>query len=252
MKKFLITILFALTTLTSCATYDPETNSYSDPMEGFNRTMFNFNYNVLDPYIVRPAAVFWKSYIPKPVRIGISNVTSNLSEPASMVNYLLQGEGKKAAIHFTRFFLNTVFGLGGLIDVASMADPQLQKPEARAFGSVLGHYQVGYGPYVVLPFYGQATLREDGGDVVDFLYPPLSLLTSELVITKWIFQGLETRAQFLEYEDMLNNSSDPYSFMRQAYFQRHDFLAADGNVDTSQQQKREEAVLGDFLDEIDE
>ena len=217
MKKFLITILFALTTLTSCATYDPETNSYSDPMEGFNRTMFNFNYNVLDPYIVRPAAVFWKSYIPKPVRIGISNVTSNLSEPASMVNYLLQGEGKKAAIHFTRFFLNTVFG-----------------------------------PYVVLPFYGQATLREDGGDVVDFLYPPLSLLTSELVITKWIFQGLETRAQFLEYEDMLNNSSDPYSFMRQAYFQRHDFLAADGNVDTSQQQKREEAVLGDFLDEIDE
>ncbi len=29
----------------------------SDPFEGFNRTMYNFNFNVLDPYVVRPVAV---------------------------------------------------------------------------------------------------------------------------------------------------------------------------------------------------
>lgn len=250
MKKSIISLFILMMSLTGCASYNPETNTYSDPMEGFNRTMFDFNYYVLDPYVVRPAAVFWRDYIPKPVRIGLSNVSSNISEPVSMVNYLLQGEGKKAAIHFTRFFLNTVFGLGGLIDVASMADPQLQKTEARRFGNVLGHYEVGYGPYVVLPFYGQATLREDAADLVDYLYPPLSLLTWELNLGRWVFDGLETRAQFLEYEDMLKNSTDPYEFMRNAYFQRKDFLVSDGNIDLSKQAERQNQI-DDYLDEID-
>ncbi|WP_392565701.1 MlaA family lipoprotein [Utexia brackfieldae] len=250
MKKIMLSLLLAITTLSGCATYNSETNSYSDPAQGFNRKMFNFNYYVLDPYIVRPAAVFWRDYLPKPVRTGIVNVSSNISEPASMINYLLQGEGKKAAIHFTRFFLNTIFGLGGLIDVAGMADPQLQKNNNRTFGNVLGHYEVGYGPYVVLPFYGQASLREDGGELVDYLYPPLSLLTAELNIANWLFDGLETRAQLLDVEDMLKNSDDPYAFMRNAYFQRQNFLAADGKIDETKQQQRQDSI-SNYLDDID-
>jgi len=46
-----------------------------------------------------------------------------------------------------------------------------------ASGGTLGHYGVGYGPYVQLPFYGSFTVREDGGDMVDTLYPVLSWLT---------------------------------------------------------------------------
>ncbi|STU55956.1 lipoprotein [Klebsiella pneumoniae] len=60
-------------------------------------------------------------------------------------------------VHFTRFFLNTILGMGGLIDVAGMANPQLQRVEPHRFGSTLGHYGVGYGPYVQLPFYGSFT-----------------------------------------------------------------------------------------------
>lgn len=30
---------------------------HSDPLEGFNRSMFNFNYNVLDPYVLRPVEI---------------------------------------------------------------------------------------------------------------------------------------------------------------------------------------------------
>lgn len=86
----------------------------SDPLEGFNRTMFNFNFNVVDPYVLRPVAVAWRDYVPQPARNGLSNFTSNLEEPAVMVNYFLQGDPYKGMVHFTRFFLNTILGMGGL------------------------------------------------------------------------------------------------------------------------------------------
>ena len=83
----------------------------SDPLEGFNRTMFNFNFNVVDPYVLRPVAVAWRDYVPQPARNGLSNFTSNLEEPAVMVNYFLQGDPYKGMVHFTRFFLNTILGM---------------------------------------------------------------------------------------------------------------------------------------------
>ncbi|MDF7667431.1 MlaA family lipoprotein [Orbaceae bacterium ESL0727] len=250
MKKGIPALLFSVMALTSCASYEPETNSYSDQMSGFNRTMFNFNYYVLDPYILRPVAVFWKDNVPKPIRTGVVNFSSNLSEPASMVNSLLQGEGHQAGVHLARFFLNTVFGFAGLMDVASMADPQLQKGNQRSFGNVLGHYDVPYGPYVVLPFYGQATLREDGGSLVDNLYPPLYWLDWQWTVVRGVFDGIEARAVAIDYENLIKNSDDPYNFMRNAYFQRHDFLATGGKIDEKKQQQQQESLNG-IIDDID-
>lgn len=202
----------------------------SDPLEGFNRTMFNFNYNVLDPYVVRPVAVVWRDYLPLPARNGLSNFTSNLGEPASMVNYFIEGNPYKAMVHFNRFFLNTLLGMGGLIDVASMANPKLAKEENRAFGSTLGHYGVGYGTYVEIPGYGGFTPREDLGGLVDYVYPPFSWLTWWMSAGKWVVEGIETRAQLLDSDAVVRNSNDPYAFMRAAYFQHHDFLASDGKL----------------------
>jgi ABC-type transporter lipoprotein component MlaA len=100
----------------------PGAKGRSDPLEGFNRSMYNFNYNVLDPYVVRPVAVAWRDYVPQPARNGLSNFTSNLEEPAVMVNYFLQGDPYQGMVHFTRFFLNSILGMGGFIDVAGMAN----------------------------------------------------------------------------------------------------------------------------------
>lgn len=250
MKKRIVGILFSVLALTSCASYDPETNSYSDPLSGFNNAMFDFNYYALDPYILRPAAVVWKDYVPTPVRTGVVNFSSNLSEPASMVNNLLQGDVHKAGQHLARFFLNTVFGFGGLIDVASMADPELQKGSKRSFGNVLGHYDVPYGPYVVLPFYGSATLRDEGGSIVDTLYPPLVWLDWQWALVRGVVDGIEARAVAIEYEDLIKNSDDPYNFMRNAYFQRHDFDASNGKVDEKKQEQRQESI-GSFINDID-
>ena len=104
MKKRIVGMMFSVMALTSCATYQAETNSYSDPLSGFNKTMFDVNYYALDPYVLRPAAVAWKDYVPSPVRTGVVNFSSNLSEPASMINNLLQGDTHKAGTHLARFF----------------------------------------------------------------------------------------------------------------------------------------------------
>ena len=73
-------------------------------------------------------------------------------------------------------------------------ESKLQRVEPARFGSTLGHYGVGYGPYVQLPFYGSFTLRDEGGDMADDLYPVLSWLTWPMSIGKWMVEGVETRA----------------------------------------------------------
>ena len=116
--------LMATAFLTGCATKaDGERN---DKLEGFNRTMFDFNYKVMDRYVLEPAAKGWRDYVPTPVTKGLSNVANNLDEPVSVVNRLLEGEPKKAFVHFNRFWINSTFGIGGLFDFAS-ASKELQE-----------------------------------------------------------------------------------------------------------------------------
>ena len=144
MKLRLSALALGTTLLVGCASSGTDQQGRSDPLEGFNRTMYNFNFNVLDPYIVRPVAVAWRDYVPQPARNGLSNFTGNLEEPAVMVNYFLQGDPYQGMVHFTRFFLNTILGMGGFIDVAGMANPKLQRTEPHRFGSTLGHYGAVY------------------------------------------------------------------------------------------------------------
>jgi phospholipid-binding lipoprotein MlaA len=253
MKNSVLAVALSGILLTGCAS-SPTTETSaaaggrSDPIEGFNRTMFDFNYNVLDPYLLRPVAIVWNDYMPKPARTGLSNVSNNLGEPATMVNYLLQGEVKQAVKHLHRFVINSTFGLGGLIDFATH-DEGLRRTDNRRFGSVLGHYDVGYGPYVVLPGYGSATPREDIGGIVDDLYPPLSWLVGWPAVGKWVLDGIETRARFLDQDQLLRNSEDPYLFMREAYFQNKDFQASDGKI--GEQINPNAAIIEDDLSDID-
>ncbi|MES4613744.1 MAG: phospholipid-binding lipoprotein MlaA [Ewingella sp.] len=244
-------LAFATALLVGCAgtSSDSEPQGRSDPLEGFNRTMFDFNYNIMDPYVLRPVAVAWRNYVPMPARNGMTNFFDNLDEPASMVNAFAQGDPYRAMIHFNRFFLNTLLGMGGLIDVASMANPKLAKEEKRGFGTTLAHYGVGYGPYVQLPAYGSFTLRDEGGDTVDYLYPMLSYLTFWMSAGKFVLEGVETRAELLDSDAILRNSSDPYLMVREAYFQRHDFLASGGKL--TPQNNPNAAAIQDDLQSID-
>ncbi|WP_084999663.1 phospholipid-binding lipoprotein MlaA [Cronobacter sakazakii] len=240
-------LALAATLLVGCASSSEPQQGRSDPFEGFNRTMFTFNYDVVDPYVLRPVAVAWRDYVPQPARNGLGNFTSNLEEPASMLNKFLQGDPYQGMVHFTRFFLHTLLGRGGFIDVAGVANPKLQREQPHRFGSTLGTYGVGYGPYVQLPFYGSFTLREDVGDMADTTYPVLSWLTWPLSLGKWAVEGVETRAQLLDSDGLLRQSSDPYILVREAYFQRHDFIANGGKLKPNENPNAQ-AIEGDLKD----
>ncbi|QLB13586.1 phospholipid-binding lipoprotein MlaA [Bisgaardia hudsonensis] len=246
MRKYNIISLILLTSvlLVGCATIDPNTGTRKDPLEGFNRTMWNVNYNYVDPYILKPVAKSWKEYVPQPIKTGLTNVANNLDEPASFVNRLLQGEPKKAIVHFNRFWINSIFGLGGLIDWASYSQP-LKIEHNRRFGDTLGTYGVETGTYVMLPLYGAATPRQDLGNLVDTTYPMLSLL-GPWSLLKSAVQGIDQRSELLGKEALLEQAQDPYITFREAYFQSLKYRVNDGNI-----KKGKETLSKDELNEID-
>lgn len=229
MKKHFALLLSATLGLTACSSsINSETGERSDPLEAFNRAMWKVNYEYLDPYILEPTAKGWRDYVPSPIKTGLVNVANNLDEPASFVNRLLEGEGKKAMVHFTRFWFNSIFGLGGLIDFASLTDDLKLENGRRTFGDTLGSYNVPTGPYVMLPGYGPATPRQEIGDMVDMTYPVLSMLTTPWTLAKFGVQGIDKRAKLLDQGALLKQSQDPYVTFREAYFQNLDFKVKDG------------------------
>ena len=167
MKLKAILLATSVMGLSACSSsIDPATGQRKDPLEGFNRAMWKVNYEYIDPYVLKPVATGWRDYVPSPIKTGLVNVANNLDEPASFVNRLLEGEGQKAMVHLNRFWINSIFGLGGLIDWASKTpDLKLENGE-REFGDTMGKYGVGTGAYVVVPGYGSTTPRQAVGKEV--------------------------------------------------------------------------------------
>ncbi|ADV85875.1 lipoprotein [Vibrio vulnificus MO6-24/O] len=214
-----------------------------DPFESFNRSMWTINYDYLDPYIVRPVSLAYVEYTPGPVRVGVANFLSNLDEPSSMVNNIIMGNGQRAVDHFNRFWINSTFGLLGLIDIASAAG--ITKHDEKAFSDAVGHYGVGNGPYLMIPGYGPYTVREVT-DTVDGMYVPLVYLNFWAGLGKWALEGMEKRALLVNQEGQLEASPDPYALTREVYLQRQAFKA---EIKKEEVDDEEEALLDEYLDE---
>ena len=63
-----------------------------------------------------------------------------------------------------RVNVNTVFGLGGLLDIATEAGIERHRED---FGQTLGRWGVPTGPYLVLPLLGPSTVRDTAALPVD-------------------------------------------------------------------------------------
>lgn len=240
-------IVIGVTFLTACsASINPDTGVRDDPLEGFNRAMWKVNYDYLDPYVLKPVAQGWKEYVPSPVKTGLINVTNNLDEPVSFVNRLLEGEGQKAMIHFNRFWINTVFGLGGLIDWASLDEGLRLDNGQRNLGESIGSYGVGSGSYIMVPAYGATTPRQAIGSAVETGYSVLTYVGTPWSIAKYVVQGVDTRSKLLEQDALLQQAQDPYVTFREAYFQNLEFKVKDGNVEATQQEQLSEEDLKDI------
>ena len=245
-KQAILAALLGTSLLTGCANKpDGERN---DSLEGFNRTMWKFNYNVMDRYILEPVAKGWNNYVPKRVSSGLTSMANNLDEPVSFVNRLIEGEPKKAFVHFNRFWINTIFGLGGFVDFAS-ASKELRIDHQRGFGETLGSYGVDAGTYIVLPIYNATTPRQLTGAVVDasYMYPFWEWIGGPWSLVKYGVQAVDTRAKNLDNTELLRQAQDPYVTFREAYYQNLQFKVSDGKSEDHQ-----ETLPDDVLKEIDQ
>ena len=118
-----------------------------------------------------------------------------------------------------RFNINTFFGLGGVLDIASEAGVPRTTLD---FGHTLGRWGVPSGPYLVLPFFGPSTIRDTAGLTVDTHGDALRAV--DHVPTRNSLYGLrvvDTRAGLLRAGSLLEEAAlDKYSFTRDAYLQR--------------------------------
>ncbi|QDE32793.1 VacJ family lipoprotein [Shewanella polaris] len=237
----LLIIVATLLCFSGCAS----TSTPGDPFESANRKSWDFNYKIMDKHVVKPAAKGYEK-IPQPVRKGVSNLLSNLSEPLYAVNNLLQWKVTDSGSSILRFVVNSTIGLVGIFDPATDMG-LLQKQET--FAQTFGAWGVGNGPFVMWPVYGASTARNTVGDFVDVFVYPLSLLTFEQRLGKFTLEGLDSRIEFQQYEPMLNGSLDPYGYVKDVYLQRDAYLVSDGKVKKTEADTFDEEFDNELLDD---
>lgn len=217
-------IALAVAALAGCSTV--QTPSKDDPWEGLNRTVFTFNDKV-DRYALKPVAQGYVKITPQPVRDSVTNFFSNIGDVYVAANNLLQLKIADGVGDIMRIVINTVFGVGGLFDVATLA--KLPKHDTD-LGITLGHYGVPSGPYLVLPLFGPSTVRDAAGYVGNYFANPISYIDSDAISwSLWGVQLVNTRANLLNASDVLEGAAlDKYSFVRNAYLQRRQYLLTGG------------------------
>ncbi|WP_175664339.1 VacJ family lipoprotein [Burkholderia ambifaria] len=209
--------------LSGCAT-GPNRNP-NDPLEPMNRAMYKFN-DTVDTNIAVPIAKGYQKITPTPMRTAISNFFSNLGDLGNMANNLLQLRITDATQDLMRVAMNSVFGVAGLIDIATPAG--LPKHH-QDFGLTMARWGMPSGPYLVLPVFGPSTIRDGVGRAVDVRFNLLNYIEPAARNPMYIAQFISARSDLLGATDLLKQAAlDPYSFVRDAYLQQRKSLTYRG------------------------
>lgn len=220
-------LLLASTLLAGCATTHADYADPRDPLESYNRFMYEVN-DTLDDAIVKPLSKGYKAIVPTPVDRGITNAFNNLVDLTSILNNLLQFKFEHAASGLGRVMVNSTFGILGLIDVASVHEMPRYKED---FGQTLGSWGVAPGPYIVLPLLGPSDARDAFGLLVDWYIDPVRQINPERA--RWGvagLRGLDQRADLLSASKVMEEAAlDKYEFHRDAYLQKRRSDIYDGD-----------------------
>lgn len=223
---------------------DDEAAARRDPYEDWNRKVYRFN-SVIDDWFLRPVASAYRYVMPTIADRAVTNFFNNLTEIRNLANSLFQLKPESAVVATGRFTYNTIFGLGGLFDVATAFDLP-ERPED--FGQTLGYWGVGSGPYLMLPLMGPSSPRDFGGFVTDSVLLPSAwdLAEEPDVYIARALQVVDKRADLIPAENFI--SGDEYIFVRNAFLQRRDFLINDGRTtnDPFASGDDEDLMLEDF------
>lgn len=252
---FIFLLLFSNHSFALRVNGDPQYHM-SDPIEPVNRLIWKFNYKVLDTYLYRPVTQTYVDWVPTGGRAAIKNFVLNFSEPSTIVNDFVQLEFKHSAKALFRFTVNSTFGLLGFFDVAANVGV---KRRLESFSNVLGRWSVPNGPYLMLPVLGPSSTRKLFGNFVDSLYFPATYLDFWQSAAVLGLGGLGKRESVLGQEALLEQSLDPYTFVKEAYIQYEafKFYSNSENAPLLMEKKSAndglqfEPDLDDFMDEID-
>jgi phospholipid-binding lipoprotein MlaA len=196
----------------ACATAPRDASlPINDPNEEANRQILAMNQEVL-----RPAAEAVKAVTPGPVHARLRDLNSNLKEPRIFVNNVLQLRFDAAAQTAARFAMNTTFGIGGLVDLASREGLPQQSGD---FGQTLFVWGVGEGPYMVRPYWGPTTARDAVGNTVDLFCDPVGLMFGTQLAVAITTTSLDTVVRLGQLKQAEDASIDFYSFLRSSYYQ---------------------------------
>ena len=218
-------LLILLLVTTGCATTNNMSGDFNpeDPYEKSNRKVFEFN-NKIDKLFLRPVTDFYDKATPEFAQTSITNFFANLDDIRISINNLLQGNVVESMSDITRFFINSIFGLGGFFDVAS--EMGLEK-HSEDFGQTLGKWGAKPGPYLMLPFLGPSTTRDAFTFVGDTaLAPVLSLDDNAARVGLISLDLINTYSAFTGIADI--ESKDQYAFLRDAYLERRKYEINDG------------------------
>ncbi len=209
--------------LTGCATAP---TSPADPWEPMNRSLYKV-HDAVDRAVLRPVTEGYVKIVPNFIRKGVSNVFNNIDDAFSAINGILQGKFDLAGNDLGRVMVNTLVGLGGLIDVASDLDIERGYQD---FGLTFAHWGFPAGPYLFVPGFGPTTIRDGTGVVVRIAVGPVGWIPNVPVRNSLYGIGfIDQRSQLLGVQEIVDTAAlDKYTFIRNAYFQRRRYLFYDG------------------------
>jgi phospholipid-binding lipoprotein MlaA len=243
--RFAAVMLFVAVALAGgCATSQPRSADAveADPLEPANRVFYDFN-EMLDRYFMRPVAETYVDITPRPVRTAVTNFFSNLTYLNVIVNDFLQGKFYQGVNDTARFVINSTLGLGGLFDVATDAGLPAHQED---FGQTLAVWGAGQGAYLYLPVRGPNSVRDAPDMVTSYFLNPLSYVTGAVLWPVTALNVVNMRANLLDETRIRDEAAvDAYSFTREAYIQRRQYLIFDGNPPT----EGYDDIFGDTADD---
>lgn len=214
-KLLLCCCIASLVGCASRSAVDPQ-----DPYQAYNRKIFAFNMGV-DKILLRPMAKSYDFIMPNYLRARVSNAFDNLGTVTTVFNDVLQAKIAYATTDLWRLIINTTLGLGGMYDVASKIGFPKHEED---FGLTLAQWGATDSAFFMTPFLGPSTLRDTFGSGVD-------LVGLHYALWKWInppwlqwaiygLQVVNTRANLLVSDPLVEQAFDPYVFVRDAYMQQ--------------------------------
>lgn len=220
-----LALVALLAVLAGCAGAQTKSAASPDPLEPANRAFYSLNEG-LDRALVKPIAEVYDKITPAPARTAITNFFDNLFYLNVILNSFLQGKLDQGFSDTGRFVLNSTLGLGGLFDVATGMGLPIHNED---FGQTLAKWGMDEGPYVYLPIKGPNSGRDLPDLVTSALLNPLTYISGGILLPIQALRVISLRANLLDETRIRDEAAvDPYSFTREAYLQRREYLIYDG------------------------